>query len=177
MLNDNEIKEFVESRNRSISSAKEDCLVLCTKTSKSRRPKPQKGFFYLSLKTVATKWGYKTIVIDTNGNEIWADPEYIIGIDENSNDFLKEIHEKLLKKKEDYIDSRSTPIICTVLKKNNGGIEIELPNGFRVFVSKKLIYPFSSYSNAKRNDVISISIPVWFAEKNGIIKRQENNRS
>jgi hypothetical protein len=147
------------------------CIVYCNKTSKSKSSKPIQGNFYIVHKRVNTKWGDKIICSDENGDEIWGDPSYLDIIDlRNYEDSLKE---RLFSGYEKFLDKIYTPAICTIIKKNHAGIEVEFSNGVRCFLTSKLVRKYEEANKAKVKEIIPIEIPVWYAEKQQIIKRAE----
>jgi hypothetical protein len=146
-------------------------ICYCIRTSKSKKPKPTEGVLYICRKIVDTKWGLKAVVIDINSQEVWCDiknmilvkSEIINHIDKN----LMSVFPSLLHKK---ILEECTPSIGEVIKKNSAGLEVLFTNGSKIFVSAKIIYPESIYYNARKGEIISINLPLWFAQKNNIVK-------
>lgn len=150
-------------------------ILVCKKTSKSKKPKPTKGNYYIVHKTVQTSWGDKVVLSDKEGNEVWGAVEYMapaIGSDTPSPEVvlgLKDSYEK-------FLDSIFMPIICTVTNKSYAGIEIELTNGSRHFLPKKIVRKnlIEKIPSLKINETLSIQIPIWYAKSKKIIKPSES---
>jgi len=68
------------------------------------------------------------------------------------------------------------PIICTVTNKSYAGIEIELTNGSRHFLPKKIVRKnlIEKIPSLKINETLSIEIPIWYAKSKKIIKPSES---
>ena len=150
-------------------------ILICKKTSKSKKPKPVEGSYYIVHKLVQTSWGDKVVLSDQDGNEIWGEVEYMapaIGNDTPTPAVvlgLKDSYEK-------FLDSIFMPIICTVTNKSYAGIEIELTNGSRHFLPKKIVRKnlIEKIPSLKINETLSIQIPIWYAKSKKIIKPSES---
>ena len=166
------IVEHIET-NVSYGNIFPNSIVFCTRTSRSKKPKPIVNNVYICRKLVDTKWGTKVIVIDSNGEETWGDIDNLISLPKHIlMKFRDEDIENLKEKLHDTIMNDCTPIICEVIKKNNAGIEVSLTTGQKVFLSKKIIYPEKMYTAARKKEVIEVNIPVWFARANKIIETE-----
>lgn len=145
-------------------------ICYCVKTSRSKKPKPVKGNFYICRKNIDTKWGKKIIIVDVNANEFWADFNNLIFVENKiANEVDEDLVENLNSALHNKILEDTTPAIGEVLKKNHAGLEIYFTNGSKLFVSRKLIYPESIFHEASVGEFISINLPTWFAYKNKII--------
>jgi hypothetical protein len=155
-----------------------DCIIFCHKTSRSKKPKPIQGKFYIIRKFVETKWGSKVVVIGLDKEEVWGDADNLSFIPKK---FLSSLPDSLVDTLRENLDESilddCTPAICDVIKKNYAGIEVRLTTGQKLFVSKKIIYPIETYEDAVVGDTISINIPVWFAQTNNIFNNDTTEKS
>jgi len=145
-------------------------ICFCINTSKSKKPKPVNGNFYICRKSVTTKWGEKIVIVDIDSNEVWGDAKNLVFV---KNSIVDEVDKNLVENLKSALHNKiledCTPAIGEVLKKNYAGLEMVFTNGSKLFVSRKIIYPDSIYHEASQGEFISINLPAWFAYKNKII--------
>ena len=174
LINKDTFKKIESSSTCSINPGN---ICYCIKTSKSKKPKPIEGNFYICRKIVKTKWGIKVIVVDIDSNETWGDINNLICVENKiANEVNKNLIEDLNSALHNKILEDCTPAIGEVLKKNYAGLEMSFTNGSKLFVSRKIIYPESIYDEASQGEIISINLPTWFAYQNKIINTIEEQK-
>ena len=84
MINKETFEEIESYAGRPINPGN---VCYCIKTSRSKKPKPIKGNFYICRKIVDTKWGRKLVVVDLDSKESWSDVDNLIFVEHRINQF------------------------------------------------------------------------------------------
>ena len=108
-------------------------------------------------------WGTtKAIVVDADGKQWWPTITQIIVVDPEPD--MNEWNKRDVQSRE----KTGFPIVVTVKKKTSRAVLV------RTTTSKEIWIPFSQvpelrFSNERQT--LSVSVPMWIAEKNGLVTR------
>ncbi len=117
----------------------------------------------LVKKLYTNNWGTtKAIVVDANGDQWWPKVNQLEVV--NPDPDLSFWNNLDMKNRE----KTGFPIVITVKKKTGRAVLV------RTTTAKEFWIPFSQapeLSDSRKNQTLSVSIPMWIAEKNGLVTR------
>ncbi len=154
-------KISIEEQKWSVSSGK---VVRVTKEARGKKARRVPvGVEGLVKKLHTNDWGTtKAIVIDKDGKQWWPTISQLTVIDPDPN--MEVWHKLDMKNREE----SGFPIVITIKKKTARAVLV------RTTTSKEIWIPFSQVpelKTSKKSQTLSVSVPMWIAEKNGFITK------